>query len=158
MPAITLQEQLKKARLDLQEARLRLAGYDRELGQSKAALAQRDARILQLERELATAAQKILDLTKKLGDLTKARPTITVDELARQLRASVETLNSEVREKAAGGARLVVDAFEVEIRGGLDFRSGIRLTQLEPQEISPHSVSTIRFALRPVPVVRIAED
>lgn len=132
-------------------------------GQLEKALAtsrEKDAQLSRAAAELTATLQKNQELTSALEAATSARPAIRVDELIGQLRTAVETLNGSARKSGqqGGGESLLVDCFEVEVKAGVDLKDGLRLTQLQGREISAESVSTIRFALRPVPRLTIVED
>ena len=153
------QRDLQAANERLEACRKELEAYQRELQKAAASDKEKDAQILRLGSDLSDLTQKNLELTSAFGEATKGRPSISIDELVGQLRTSLETLNDEARQRPQPGkARILVDQFEVEIKGGVDLKEGFRVTQLQGQEISPQSVSTIRFALKPVPVVTIIDD
>ena len=161
MPLIDpeLQKKLNDLELNLQKFQLNSEAQKKELVRAESVSKEKDIEISQLKSEMFALAQKNLDLTKALDDVAKARPMIEVGELARQLRGTIETLNNEAKQKSKEGmAQVLVDHFEVEIKAGIDVKNGIRLTQLQGQEISPQSVSTIKFALRQVPIVTIVDD
>lgn len=154
-----VEKRLNDLELKLQKAHQEIEAHKKELEKSAASIKEKDMTISQLQSEVAALAQKNLDFTKALDDLTKARPMIKVQELACQIREAVETVNNEAKRKLKEGeAQVLVDQFEVEIKGGIDVKDGIRLTQLQGQEISPQSVSTIKFALRQVPTVKIVDE
>ena len=148
---------INELEINLQKARLEVDTQKRELDRSVAALKEKDAKLVAMEAEVAKLAQKSLDLTRTIEVLTQARPRIKIDELAKNLQSALESINEEARKKsAAGKLSTMIENFEVEVKGGLDLKNGIHLTQ--PQEVSAQTVSTLRFALRPVVSVRIAED
>lgn len=154
-----IQKRLTDLELNLQKAHLNIEEQKKEFERTAVSIKEKDMKISQLQSEVAALSQKNLDITKALNDVTKVRPTIKVEELARQLGEAVQTLNNEAKQKAKEGkAQVLVDQFEVEIKGGIDVKDGIRLTQLQGQELSPQSVSTIRFALRQVPVITIVDE
>ncbi len=161
MPPIDpeLQKKLNDLELNLQKARLNSEAQKKELERAESVGKEKDIEISQLKSEMATLVQKNMDLTKALDEVSKARPMIKVEELARQLREAVESLNNEAKQKSKEGkGQVLVDQFEVEIKGGIDVKDGIRLTQLQGNEVSPQSVSTIKFALRQIPIVTIVDD
>jgi hypothetical protein len=145
-------------------ASLEACGKELEICKSKlqtaeATTKEKDAQISRLGADLGVLTQKTLDLNRALEAATKVRPAIKIDELIGQLRTSLETLNEEARQgPQQDRSQLLVEQFEVEIKGAIDLKEGFKLAQLQGQEISPQSVSTIRFALRPVPVITIVDD
>ncbi len=158
MPPIDpeLQKKLSDLEIDLRKAQLSIEAQKKELVKAESDSKEKAVEAAQLKTEMAALVQENLKLKSALNDVNKARPMMEVGELARQLRETVLTLNSEAKQKSKEG--MLVDQFEVEIKGGLDVTKGIRLVQLQPQELSPQSVSTFRFALQRVPTVRIADD
>lgn len=147
-----LQENLKKVRLESDLQKKALLSFE-------AAGKEKDTIISQLQIAVTSLTQENLNLKKELEEKPKSRPAIKVEELARHLQTAVETLNSEAKQRSVTGRdQYMVDQFEVEIKGGIDVADGIRLVQLQAQELSPQSVSTVRFALRPVPSIKITEE
>jgi predicted HNH restriction endonuclease len=161
MPPIDreLQKKLNDLELNLKKAHQEIEAHKKEVKKSAVSIKEKDMKISQLGLEMAALIQKNLDLANALEDVTKARPMIRVEELARQLRETVLTLNKEAKQKSMeGNEQVLVDQFEVEFKGGIDVNDGIRLVQLQPPELSPQSVSTIKFALQRVPVIKIVDD
>ena len=153
------QGELEAAYSRLEDNAKELEAYKREHKKIEAADKEKDAQISRLGTDLTDLTQENLKLTRALEETLKHRPSISIDELVGQLRTSLETLNEEARQRPQQGReQILVDQFEVEIKGGIDLKDGFRLTQLQGQEISPQSVSTIRFALRPSPVVTTIDD
>lgn len=147
-----LETKLKKAKLDLDTTK-------RELGAAVAAGKEKDTKISQLQSEVATLVQKNIDLEKALDDIKKVRPKMKVEDVARQLSKELETLRSEAQQKSTEGTpSVMVDQIEVEIKGGIDLKDGVHLTQLLAQEVSPQTVSTVKFVLRPMPVIKIVDE
>ncbi len=129
------------------------------LDTSNAAVKDRDDTIARQQAQLTDLTQKNLELTKALEDARQARPALPVEDLARQLRTSLENLNEEVTKKAQEGRPpVMIDNLEVEIKGGVDFTDGVRLTQIPGQELKPESVSTIRFTLKPLTTIKIVDE
>jgi hypothetical protein len=161
MPAIDPETQGKLNDLELNLKKIQLS-HDAQLKEIEKAAAlnkEKDLEISKLKSDMVVLNQKVLDLTKSLDDAAKSRPMIEVGELTRQLKGSIETLNNEAKQKSKDGtSQIMIDQFDVEIKGGLDLKDGLRITQLQGPELSPLSVSTIRFALKPVPIVTIVDD
>jgi hypothetical protein len=154
-----LQKRLAETEQNLKRTELERDSHKLELEKSTSAIKDRDLKISQLQADIAVLTQKNLDFTKTIGDTEKARPMIKVDDLARQLGDAIQTINEEAKKKLIEGkAHVLVDQFEVEIKGGIDVKDGIRLTQLQGQELNSESVSTIRFALKQIPVITIVDE
>ena len=111
-------------------------------------------RLINLEKVL-----NITRLTTGYSGYTKdqspvARTSISFDDFAKQLRASVENLNNQVRE---GISQIMIDQMEVELKTGLDFTDKVKLNTLLPQELKPEGLSTLRFTLRPVTTLKLPD-
>lgn len=148
--------QLDKLNLTLKEQETVLKEKETLLNNKDVVIREKELLLDQQRLELSKLNQQVLDLKLELDQLRTVRPMIKIDALARQMREEVENLNNEITKE--GRPRIMVDQFEVEIKGGLDFKDGICITQLQGQELSPDSVSTIKFALRTAPVIKIVDD
>ena len=104
--------------------------------------------------EVESAKARIADLLGKIEPGNVPRPKIKVDQLVNGLRTQIEGINAEIIKARVGGAMLV-DGCEVEIKGGLDVSDGIQLVTLAESALGADTVSTLRFALRPAPVLRV---
>jgi chromosome segregation ATPase len=154
-----LQKKLKALEVKLEKAQSSYEVQEKKLNSSLSIINEKESTISKLQSEISVLAQKNFELLQNPDISTKERPMIKFEELARQFQGSVSALNSEAKQKSKGGdEHLVIDQFEIEIKGGLDLKDGIRLTQLQGSELSPESVSTIRFALRQVPVISIIDE
>lgn len=142
-------------KLNLENANIKIEAQNKELEKISADLKEKDNIIARLNQQIAVLLVK----TAATETSTAPRPMIKIDDLARQLCSTIETLNNEARQKSTvSQPKIVVDQLEVEIKAGIDVQNGIHLTQLQGQELSPQSVSTVKFALRQAPVLKIAED
>lgn len=153
------QKRLDDLEANLSKANLNTANLQKALDAAQLSAKTRDDTIAQQQAQITALTQKNLEITKTLEDIAKARPALKVEDLARQLRDSLEILNEEVTKKAqAGRPPVFIDNLEVEIRGGVDFTDGVRLTQIQGQELTPDSVSTIRFTLKPLTTIKIVDS
>jgi uncharacterized FAD-dependent dehydrogenase len=118
-----------------------------------------EAKLLTAQSKLADLSLKNAELQKQLDTVSQSRPHIGVDKLLEQFRNNLDAINKVGTEARTGGKRsVVVEQMEVEVKGGLDLQGGIQLTQLLPQEVTPESVSTIRFSLRPASTIKIVDE
>ncbi len=145
--------------LSAQKVQAEIEALAKKLEVAIFAINEKDVKVSQLESELKVLIQKNLELAAALDKAKNVMPAMKFEELARQLRGELETLNSEPQQKLpVGTSRVMVEQVEVEIKGGIDFKDGINLTQLRPQEITSENISTIRFALRPATSITIVEE
>jgi hypothetical protein len=156
----TLQEQIAALQNDLRAQTERLAQVRPiEVAVVDSILKETRFQLASAESKLGDALARNLELQKQLDALSQTRPQMGVEKLVEQFRTSLDGINKAVMEtKDAEKRGVVVEQMEVEIKGGLDLQQGIQLTQLLPQEVTPASVSTIRFSLRPVSTIKIVED
>jgi DNA repair exonuclease SbcCD ATPase subunit len=145
----------------LKELEAKLLAAESQLGElsakSTAIQKQLEAKLLAAESHLGELLAKNTALQKQLDAVSQSRPRIGVADLLQQFRNNLDGINKAVtegREKRG----VVVDQMEVEVKGGLELKEGIQLTQLLPQEVTPASVSTIRFSLRPTSTIKIVEE
>jgi len=98
-------------------------------------------------------------LAKHVEELEKGAPKVGVEEVAGSLKNALQVLQRELRRpKGPGEMEYFVDKFEVEIKSGLDLKSGVKLVQPAPAELKPESLSTVRISFRPKPKLKIAEE
>lgn len=147
----------------LKELEAKLRSAESQLGElsakSTALQKQLEAKLLAAESQLGELLAKNTALQKQLDALSQSRPRIGVENLLEQFRNNLDGINKAVTEGTEGEKRrVVVDQMEVEVKGGLELKGGIHLTQLLPQEVTPASVSTIRFSLRPTSTIKIVEE
>jgi chromosome segregation ATPase len=111
------------------------------------------------ELRIADQIAELERLKTQFADSSKARPRIKVDDIVKQIREHVATLNVESVKAADAGKQsaVLIEKMEVEVRGRLDYEDGIRVTQAHPNEMTPESVSSIRFTLRPATTLRKVE-
>ncbi len=123
-------------------------------------LGERERRITQLETEVSRLQGNLNQVTRERDDLASGRPSIDFSSLANNLKSSLQQLNEQARlEVKAGKPQFVVDGLEMEVKGNIDLKTGqLRVAQLMPHETSDQSVSTLRFSLKPLPVMKIVED
>lgn len=150
-----LVKELNTLKSEIKIANLKIESTNKELETARSVIEKKNKNIIQLQEEIATLIQK----TNTFEDANKERPMIKVDDLTRQLCEIVETINNEATQKSIENKpKILVDQFEVEIKAGIDVKDGIHLTQLQGPELSPQSVSTIKFSLRQAPVITIVDD
>lgn len=137
---------------DLVAARTDVALKDSLLTQKNQDISVREARIA----ELLTANQ---DMRRQLDDAAKVQPKIRIDSLVNQFRGDIEKINREALAQVNTNAQaMIVDNLEVEVKGGIDVSEGVRITQLPDSALSAQSVSTLRFKLKPLTVIRMVDD
>lgn len=118
-----------------------------------------EAKLLATQSKLADLSVRNAELQKQLDANSQSRPRIGVEKLLEQFRNNLDGINKAATEAKTGENRgVIVEQMEVEVKGGLDLQGGIQLTQLLPQEVTPESVSTVRFSLRPVSTIKIVEE
>ncbi|MEN3367928.1 MAG: hypothetical protein V7609_71 [Verrucomicrobiota bacterium] len=142
---------------------IKLATAESRLGelsaQNLALQKQFETKLNSAESKVGELSAKNIELQKKLDAISQSRPRIGVETLLEQFRNNLDGINKAVTEAGSGEKRgVVVDQMEVEVKGGLELEGGIQLTQLHPQEVTPASVSTIRFSLRPASTIKIVEE
>ncbi|MFH0808994.1 MAG: hypothetical protein V2A77_00765 [Pseudomonadota bacterium] len=143
------EQQAVESRAQAGAAQSAVTIMSRRLKDSEAGLAEAKSALAQLAAERD-------ELRGRLEAGGKARPGIEVNDLLRQFRSHLEEVNQELMRQP--GPRVVVEKMEVELKAGVDLQKGIRLTQLEAPEMSPRSVSTVRFSLRPAAGIKIIDD
>lgn len=123
-------------------------------------LGERERRITQLETELSRLQGALNQVTKERDNLAVGRPSIDFSSLAGQLNSSLLQINELARQGVKEGKpQFVVDGLDMEVKGNIDLNTGqLRMAQLMPHETSDKSVSTLRFSLKPLPIIRIVED
>jgi chromosome segregation ATPase len=123
-------------------------------------LGERERRITQLETELSRLQGALNQVTKERDNLAVGRPSIDFSSLAGQLNSSLLQINEQARRGVKEGKpQFVVDGLDMEVKGNIDLNTGqLRMAQLMPHETSDKSVSTLRFSLKPLPIIRIVED
>lgn len=152
-------ERIRRLEGDLLRARGEAEEFRRHVSEHKAALRDRDREVGELRTNAGRLSQEILDLKRQLEESRAARPSAKVDDIARHLRSVVTVLEAEAREdNRAGKPSVLVEALEIEIRGGITLKDGVHITELLPQEIRPESVSKMRIALRPLTTIKIADE
>ena len=98
-------------------------------------------------------------MRRQLDDAAKVQPKIRIDSLVNQFRGDIEKINREALAQVNTNAQaMIVDNLEVEVKGGIDVSEGVRITQLPDSALSAQSVSTLRFKLKPLTVIRMVDD
>jgi len=96
------------------------------------------------------------DLTSKMEATTKLRPMVKIEDLTTHFKEVITKLN---RQPPTDGENYVIlEQLEAEIKGGLDVKDGIQLSQVLPHELTPQNISSIRFTLRPTSVIKIVKE
>lgn len=119
-------------------------------------LALRDAELVGLRKELATQAERNQGLAAELEKMKTQTAAIGIQDLVGQVKLGVDRINTEVLAKRTPG--MLVDGVEVEVRGGLDVRDGLKITQLPAAALAEHNVSVLRFNLRPSSPLKIVDE
>lgn len=132
------------------------AGLQRNLGEAQEALTARGVELETLRKEVARQAGLVQDLNTKLGALQAEPPKIGVQDLVGRFKGDIDRINAEVvAQKSAG---MLIDGVEVEVRGGIDVRDGLHITQLPASALGVASVSVLKFNLKPASPLRIVDD
>lgn len=137
---------------DIVAVRTDAALKDSLLTQKNQDISLRETRIA----ELLTANQ---DLRRQFEDAAKLQPKIRIDSLVNQFRSDIEKINREALAQVNTNAQaMIVDNLEVELKGGIDVSEGVRISQLPDSALNAQSVSTLRFKLKPLTVIRMVDD
>ena len=122
-------------------------------------LTQRDRDISLHETRIAELLTANQDLRRQLDDAAKVQPKIRIDSLVNQFRGDIEKINREALAQVNTNAQaMIVDNLEVELKGGIDVSEGVRISQLPDSALSAQSVSTLRFKLKPLTVIRMVDE
>ncbi|MBK9721983.1 MAG: hypothetical protein IPO78_10260 [Saprospiraceae bacterium] len=77
----------------------------------------------------------------------------TLEDIASYFKEALSKVNNESVKftENDNDTRFVIGDFDVEIKGGISIESeNLFFTQLNPSELNPQSVSTIKFSVKPV--------
>ena len=161
---------IKRLETEMDATRAERSRLQGDVATLKAQIDERDARVKQIEADRDATAQRFqeqiaklseanLDLQNRLNDAINTAPKIKVDQLVVAFRDQVAQMNQAVlSEPRADHQPVMVEQMEVELKGGLDVSSGLQFVQLRPEQLSPASVSTVRFTLRPGSTIKIVDD
>lgn len=142
-------DQLKKRVAALQET---VRQREVEIVARRNEAAQANAQVKTLNERVAELVRTSQTLQDQLDKATQRRPKVKVQDLFSQFRQHLVDVNQQP--PAKGQPRVVVEGLEVEVKGGLDVSAGIAIV---PAAVTPETVSTVRFTLRPAPSVRVDE-
>ena len=126
-----------------------------------------ESQIRNLSESQVTMGRQVADLTDLLAaargqiKATKdaAPPRLAFNAIVDEFRRSVADLNVKAVAASNGDEIPVfVDDLQVELRAGLDVADGLHIVPLAGAQLTPESVSTVRFTLRPSPRIQIVED
>ena len=126
-----------------------------------------ETQIRTLRESHVTMGRQVADLTDLLaaarGQIKAtndaAPPRLSFNAIVDNFRQSVADLNVKAVAAANGDEIPVfVDDLQVELRAGLDVADGLHIVPLAGAQLTPESVSTVRFTLRPSPRIQIVED
>jgi uncharacterized phage infection (PIP) family protein YhgE len=138
----------------------RLSGANTELNQQLATATQnvlsRDNELTSLRKELAKLAERAEGLNSELVKIKTETRSIGIQDLVSQVKVGVDRINTEVLTKKSAG--MLVEGVEVEVRGGLDVKDGLKITQLPAAALAEHNVSVLRFNLRPSTPLKIVDE
>jgi FtsZ-binding cell division protein ZapB len=143
---------------DTEIQRLNLVNGDlqRRAVDAQQALEARTSELDALRKELATQAGRVQELGDKLAALQKEPPKIGVQDLVGQFKGNIDRINADVISQKTPG--MLIDSVEVEVRGGIDVKDGLHITQLPASALGVASVSVLKFNLKPSSVLRIVDD
>ena len=116
----------------------------------------REAELGGLRKELAAQAERHVRLTAELEQLKNQSAKIGIQDLVTQFKLGIDRVNTEVIAKKVPG--MLVEGVEVEVRGGIDVKDGLQITQLPASALAEHSVSVLRFQLRPSSPLKIVDE
>ena len=85
--------------------------------------------------------------------------SIKFADMAEQLRSSVANLNKiAIDQSNKGEHAFVINDMDAEIKGSIQMMDGdVCLFQLPQSKVTPESLSTIRFSLRPISVIKLVD-
>ena len=132
------------------------AELSRQLGAATQAVVGRDAELGGLRKELAAQAERSQRLAAELEQIKTQTARIGIQDLVGQVKQGVDRINSEVIAKKTPG--MLVEGVEVEVRGGIDVKDGLQITQLPASALAEHSVSLLKFTLRPSSPLKIVDE
>ncbi|MBK7359021.1 MAG: hypothetical protein IPI45_07065 [Saprospiraceae bacterium] len=84
----------------------------------------------------------------------------SIEDIARYFKEALINANNESIKFAEEEnlTRFEIEDFDVEIKGGISLESErLFFTQLNPSELNPQSVSTIKFSIKPIIKTKIDE-
>ena len=142
--------------IELKKVTFEKEAYIQEIKKVDAVNKEKDSQISQLKSELANVIKKNQELTNVLETTVKLRPVMKIEDLTSHFKEVITKLNKQ--QPAEGEAGVVIEQLEAEIKGGLDLKEGVQLSQILPQELSPQNVSSVKFTLRPTTPIKIAKD
>ncbi len=149
-----LKEVVKEKDLTISDLKKRLETIERNL---KTVMDENTA----LKKALAEREdiiKRLLDEIQKLKATKQEIRAIPLDELSETLKRTLSSLTEKIEKiPKREGLRYIVDSFVMEIRSGIHAdREGIKLVQ--PREITPEALSTIRFSIKAIPTIKIAKE
>lgn len=116
---------------------------------------EKDEENLNLKEEISDLRAKNQDLINDIENMYQERPKMKINDLTNHFKEVINKINtSEIK---SGEAGVMIENLEVEIKGGMDMTDDLYLTQIPGQQLSPESISRIKFSLRPTPTIKIAE-
>jgi hypothetical protein len=118
-------------------------------------LKEKDEENLKLKEEIADLRAKNQDLVNNIEDLYQERPKMKINDLTNHFKEVINKINKS--ETKSGEAGVMIENLEVEIKGGMDMTDDLYLTQIPGQQLSPESISRVKFSLKPTPTIKIAE-
>ncbi|MDQ7974885.1 MAG: hypothetical protein REJ24_20065 [Rhodocyclaceae bacterium] len=128
----------------------------KQLATATQTVVSRDAELGGLRKELAGQAERNVRLAAELEQLKNQTAKIGIQDLVSQVKLGIDRVNTEVIAKKAPG--MLVEGVEVEVRGGIDVKDGLQITQLPASALAEHSVSVLRFQLRPSSPLKIVDE
>lgn len=143
---------------DTEITRLTLAQAELQQRSSEAlkALQLRSDELEATRKALAEQAGRLQAVTEQLKAVQTAVPKIGVQDLVGQFKSHIDRVNADVLQRKTGG--MLVDSVEVEVRGGIDVRDGLQLTQIDSAALGLAAVSTLKFNLKPASVLKIVDE
>jgi predicted nuclease with TOPRIM domain len=97
-------------------------------------------------------------LEEQIENLKKKSPSISIEDMtqsiSKALKSTSETLSKDVTSKT----EYYVEKFEVELKSGLDVTEGLKIIQPLHGQLTPESLSTVKFTLNSRPKLTIAKE
>jgi predicted RNase H-like nuclease (RuvC/YqgF family) len=140
---------LGQMELEIKKASLEIEAYKNEISRLKVVADEN----VKLKAELATLLEENQRMTVKLDEHITKRPAMNVMDISNSFKRVLVNINEQQAKD-----HVMIENMEVEVKGGISLDGGVVMQQMLPGELTPQSVSTIRFTLRPVSTIKVDEE
>jgi hypothetical protein len=142
---------------DIKRLESKIDGLVSSLGGLNLKMESMEKAIQSLNAKMASFGSMTMDAS--ISDQYPAQ-SMKFAELAEQLRSSVAEINESATVQSKEGKHaFMISDLDAEIKGRIQKKDeDLHLTQLTQDSAIPESISTIRFSLRPVPVIKVVGD